>query len=128
MHRDVGTGAHGDADLRLRQGRRIVDPVAGHCDDPALLLKAPDHRGLLIRKHFGGDVVEAELATHSLGGGPAVAGKHDRAHPVATQRHQRADGALLDRIGDGKEAGRPAVDRDQHDALAVLPELLGASG
>ena len=33
LHRDVGAGAHRDADVRLRQRRRVVDAVAGHRDD-----------------------------------------------------------------------------------------------
>ena len=40
FHRDVGAGAHRDADLRLRQRRRVVDAVAGHRDDAALVLQA----------------------------------------------------------------------------------------
>ena len=33
LHRDVGAGAHRDADVGLRERRRVVDPVARHRDD-----------------------------------------------------------------------------------------------
>ena len=36
FHRDVGAGAHGDADVGCGQRRRVVDAVAGHRDDAAL--------------------------------------------------------------------------------------------
>ena len=39
LDRDVGAGAHRDADLRLRQRRRVVDAVAGHRDDRCRGLK-----------------------------------------------------------------------------------------
>jgi len=69
------------------------------------------------------------FAADGLRRGPAVAGQHDRAYPIPAQRRQRADRALLNRIGDGQGA-RPAmaVDRDEHDALAVLPQFLRARG
>ena len=128
LHRDIGTGAHRNADLRLRQSRRVIDPVSGHRDDPALLLEVSHRRGLLIRKDLGGDVVKAELATDSLCCSPAVAGQHDNAHPIPAQRPQRAARALLDRIGDRDEPGRDAVDRNQYDALAVFPKVFRAWG
>ena len=37
LHRHVGAGAHRDADVGLRQRRRVVDAVAGHGDALALL-------------------------------------------------------------------------------------------
>src|SRR4051794_29924183 len=33
---DVGAGAHGDAQIVLDQGGRVVDTVADHCHDPPL--------------------------------------------------------------------------------------------
>ena len=47
LHRDVGAGAHRDADMRLGQSRGVVDPVAGHRDDSALGLELLDHLDLL---------------------------------------------------------------------------------
>ena len=39
LHRDVGAGAHRDADVGLRQRRRVVDAVARHRDELALALQ-----------------------------------------------------------------------------------------
>ena len=36
LHRDVGAGAHRDADIGGGERRRVVDAVAGHGDDAAL--------------------------------------------------------------------------------------------
>ena len=62
LHRDVGARAHRDADVGLRERRRVVDAVAGHRDDAALALQALDGRGLLVGQHVGDDLVDAELA------------------------------------------------------------------
>ena len=39
--RRVGRAAHGDADVRLLERRRVVDPVARHADDVVARLQAP---------------------------------------------------------------------------------------
>jgi hypothetical protein len=66
LHRDVGADPHRDADLRLRERRRVVDPVARHRDEAALALEALHHVRLLVGEHLGDDVVEAEPARHRL--------------------------------------------------------------
>ena len=38
LHGDIGAGAHGDADIGLGEGRRVVDAVSGHGDERALAL------------------------------------------------------------------------------------------
>ena len=38
FHGDVGAGAHGDADIGLRERGGVVDAVAGHGDESSLLL------------------------------------------------------------------------------------------
>ena len=40
FHRHVGAGAHRDADIRGGERGRVVDAVAGHRDDVALLAAA----------------------------------------------------------------------------------------
>ena len=66
LHRHVGAGAHRDADLRLRQRRRVVDAVARHGDDAALGLEPLDRVRFLIGEHLRHDLVDAELARHRL--------------------------------------------------------------
>ena len=62
LHRHVGAGAHGDADLRLGQGRGVVDAVAGHRHHAPLGLEPPDYFALLVGQHLGPDIVDAERA------------------------------------------------------------------
>ena len=56
LHRDVGSGPHGYADVGCGKRRGIVDAVPGHGDDPPGLLQFGDHGDLLIRKHFCLDI------------------------------------------------------------------------
>ena len=44
LDRDVGAGAHGDADARARERGRVVDAVARHRDAPPLALRAARSR------------------------------------------------------------------------------------
>ena len=46
--RQIGTAAHGDRNLRLRQHRRVIDAVAGHCDDGASPPAARAYRRVLV--------------------------------------------------------------------------------
>ena len=53
---DVGAAdAHGDADVRVLQGRRIVDAVPGHRHDVAFLLPCPHDLELVHRRDAGVD-------------------------------------------------------------------------
>ncbi len=97
LHRHVGAGAHRDADVGLRQRRRVVDAVAGHRDATPLALQALHDRRLLLRQHLGFDGVDAELARHGLGGRAAVAGQHHDAQPFGVQSANRLAGRRLDR-------------------------------
>ena len=126
LHGDVGAGAHGDADLGLRERRRIVDAVAGHRDKAALVLKRLHRRHFLIRHHLGDHVVDPELARDRKGRRAAVAGQHHRLDPLAAECLEGGDGALLDRIGDGNQPSRLCFNGDQHHALTLLAQRVGA--
>ena len=58
--------------------------------------------------------------------GAIVAGQHDDADALGAQRGERVRRRLLDRIGDGDDAGELAIDRDEHRGGAVAPQFLGA--
>ena len=96
LHRHVGAGAHRDADVGLRQRRRVVDAVAGHGDHAALGLQALDDRRLLLGQHLGLDLVDAHGARDGLGGRAAVAGQHHDAQPLVVQRRDRLRRRRLD--------------------------------
>ena len=98
----------------LGERRRIVDAVAGHGDEAALVLKLLDRGGLLSGSTSASTSSMPSLRADRLGRDAAVAGQHDDANALVAQRRERLDGALLDRIGDGDEPGGCAVDRDQH--------------
>ena len=67
FHRDVGAGAHGNPDVRLRQRRRIVDAVPGHRHDRAAGLKLADDAMLVLGRHVRVDAVDTELPGDRLG-------------------------------------------------------------
>jgi hypothetical protein len=48
LDRHVGPGPDRDPDVRLRERRRVVDPVADHRHHPALGLKPPDLTDLVL--------------------------------------------------------------------------------
>jgi hypothetical protein len=53
---DLAAAAHGDADVRLLQGRRVVHGVSGHGDDLAVLLHHPGQAQLVLRRHPAEDM------------------------------------------------------------------------
>ena len=88
LHRDVGAGPHGDADLGGGERRGVVDAVAGHGDDPPGLLQPGDHGALLIRKHLRLDIGDPEFPRHGIRRGPVVSGQHDDLDAFGRQRLQ----------------------------------------
>src|SRR3546814_9492292 len=44
FHRNIGAMPHRDADIRRRQRRRVIDPIARHGDDAAFLFQPYDDR------------------------------------------------------------------------------------
>ena len=66
LHRDVGAGAHRDADVRLRQRRRVVDAVARHRDEPPFALQALHDLAFCLGQNFGIDFVDVRAAAPPL--------------------------------------------------------------
>ena len=124
LHRDIGAGAHGDADIGLRQRRRIVDAVAGHGDDTSLGLKALDLLRLLIGKHFRAHLVEPQPPRHGFGRRTIVAREHDDPKALFPQIGDGHRCRVLDRIGNAEQTGRPAIDRNENNRLAIAVQGL----
>jgi hypothetical protein len=109
-HSDVRAGAHRDADIRGRQRRRVVDPVARHRDTPPLGLETHYKFRLVLRPEFAVHLIDAELTPDGLGGGASIAGRrHD----------QGVDGVqALDRFRVTEQHSRlrgpPDCDHDRH--------------
>ena len=98
-----------------RKGGRVVDPVARHGDDAALVSQALDHRGLVLGEDLGDHLVDAQLAADGFGRGLAVAREHHDADARRLQRLQRLRRRGLDGVGNGHEAGQLAVHADEDD-------------
>src|SRR3546814_19042478 len=65
---DIGSRAHRDADVSGGERGGVVDPVAGHRDDPALFAQPLHDRTLLVGEDVGLNVVDAEAPRDRLGG------------------------------------------------------------
>src|SRR5664280_137485 len=126
--RHIGAGAHGDTDLGGGQCRRIIDAVAGHGHHAAFGAQFFDHSALLIRQHLSLDFCNAEPLGDGERGGTVVAGEHHHADAVGGERLERFRGRGLDRIGDGDDAGRLAVDAKEDGGGAVATQPLGLVG
>ena len=125
LHGHVGAGAHRNPDFGFAQGGRIVDAVAGHRDVLAL---APQ---LLDMGHFSGGFnfrfngVDAERFRDRGGGAAVVAGQHHDAQTECVKLADGLGGGGLDRIGDGDDARRLAVNRDEHRRLTFFLKFRG---
>ncbi len=111
---DIGADLpHGDADIGRAQGRGIVDAVAGHGHEFALVLQGSDDLDLLLRGHPGIEAHRFDLPrelrqAHARQFRPG----QDRAVGLGdTQTH-----------GDGARGGGMVARRD---ALLVWPAISG---
>src|SRR5205807_2761907 len=101
---DVGAGADGDAEVGLDEGRGVVDAVAHHGHDPALLLKVADGGHLVGGEHLGEDVADADGGGDGVGGGPVVAGDHDDVDAHRGQVGDSGGGVVLEGVGHRQDA------------------------
>ena len=69
---------HGDRDVGLGEGGRVVGAVAGHGDQPPAFLMLADQLELGFGRRFGEEVVHARFGGNRGGGQRIVAGDHDR--------------------------------------------------
>ena len=128
FHGDVGAGAHGDADIGGGQRRRVVDAVAGHGDDAALLPQA-------ARRPCSCPRGRTSASTSAMPSFCATALAVVALSPVsmttrmpAALRAAIAAGVVaLIGIGDGDDAGRLAVDGDEDRSGAFAAQLVGVS-
>ena len=123
LHRYVRSGAHRDADIGSRQRRCIVDPVAGHRDDPAFFSKSFDHAAFAFRENFGFDFGYAELRCNGVCGRAVVAGDHRHADARLTQSLKRRCCGWFHRIGDSQNTNWHSVDCNEDRRCAACPEL-----
>jgi hypothetical protein len=112
FHRDVRAGPHRDADVRGRQGRGVIDSVAGHGHLAPLRLQAFDLGNLGLGRDFRQDLLNlnADFARDRVRGGRTVACQHDDADAIGSQRANGFDRGQFDGIGDAEQtAARPST-------------------
>ena len=131
VHRHVGAGAHGDADVGRGQRRRVVDAVADHRDAPR---RRPCSAATTAALSSGSTSARTSsmpsCARHGLGAAAVVAGDAARSRmPSACSRATAARRGGLDacrRRPAGRAArGAPASRRASHDT--VRPSACSAS-
>ncbi len=88
LDRNVGSDAHGDADIGGGERRRVVHGVSRHGDDAAFLAQARDDLALVFRQDFRIDFRDAELAGDSVSRGLVVPGQHHHPDALVEQRLQ----------------------------------------
>ena len=110
----------------LSERRRVVDAVARHRHDAALVLQALHRLGLLVRQHLGDDLVDPETAARRRR-------RSSRLSPVSmtiadalrVKLADRVGGRVLDRIGDAEQARRAAPSTATN--MTVCPSARSAS-
>ncbi len=114
---DFGAAAHGDADVGLLEGGGVVDRVAGHRDDLAVLLHELGQPKLVFRGDPAEDVQPGQPLDHLVIGQVLQLGAGDDAGPEAEFVGDRAG-------GDGVVAGdHPDVDAGAERGADRVPGL-----
>ena len=123
---DVGAGAHGDAQVRLRQRRGVVDAVPGHGHSGAGCLQLPHGLDLALRQHPGVHVLRADPdgGRHLGGHSGVVAGQQDRPEP---ESRSRATAAAEPGLTVSRRLMIPAVSPSTATQTAVAPGVFGST-
>ena len=124
---DVGAGAHGQAEVGLRQRGGVVDAVADHGDRPALGLQPADDVDLVLRQHLGDHLRRCRpRAATDCGDGRVVAGQQDRRQAEGAQL---ADGLrALVGLTASATTRTPRAAPSQPTATAVRPAASAVRG
>ncbi len=124
MHGDIGAAAHGDADIRGGQGRGVIDAVADHGDDAALLQFA-DRGGLVRRQHFGMHIADTQGFGDHPGAAAVVAGQQVAADMARLQLLDGLPGTWLEGVAEGEQGQHPwlwtLLDQPGQGAALGLP-------
>ena len=123
---DVRTRADSDADVRTREGGRVVDAVADHGDLFATFLQPPDLALLVLRQHLGHHAIHTDLTANGLGGALVVTCEHDHFNAHVGKLGDRLRACGLDNVCHGDETEKPAIAGEEERRLAVLCERFAA--
>ena len=125
LARSLRAGIHGDADVGLRQCRRVVGAVAAHGDELALGLLVADEPQLVLGRRLRQEIVDAGFRGDCRRGHRIVAGDHDRADAHAAQLGEALADAALDDVLELDDAEEPTVLGDGERRAAGLRDGVG---
>ena len=125
IHRNVGTGTHGNTNIGARQGRRIVDAVAGHSDTMPSRLEVGGQALLILWLDLAMHFFDTQLAGHRTRRGRTVASGHNDPDASILKVLHGLPGGRLDWVSYRQQAGQGTVYRQVHDACAFSTQLFG---
>jgi hypothetical protein len=73
-----------DADIGLRQSRRVIGAVAAHCDKPPLSLLRPNELQLSCRRRLRQKIIDSRFSGDCGGGQRVIIRDHHRSDPHGT--------------------------------------------
>ena len=86
LARGLRAGLHADADIGLRQRRRVISAVAAHGDQPPVRLFTADVAQLVLGRRLGDEIVDAGFRGDRRRRHRIVAGDHHGLDAHAAQR------------------------------------------
>ena len=120
---DVGPGPDSDAEIGLRESRRIIDAITDKGDALAFLLKTLNVLRLVLRENLGEGVLDVEFSRDSLRGLSVVSSDHDGNDAFGPQFRDGLLCAAFQSVGNRNETDGLAISRDDHDGFR--PRLMG---
>ena len=124
--RDVGARTDGDAHIRTRQRRRIVDAVTHH-GNRGLRGKLAHDALLFGWQHTGNHLVGTHLRLDGLRRAFGIAGEHHRANAHSAQLRDGGGARGLGHIGQGNHPYQLALCGEVDNRLALASQLLSLS-
>ena len=120
---DVGAGSDGNADIRSRKCRRVVDAVSDH-GNLALRLELADFQLLALRQNARDDLVHACLTADGPSSSFIVARQHHDANAHILKLAHGLRAVFFDDVCHGDHAEKPAVETEIKRGLAFVAERL----
>ena len=121
-------GVHGDADVGLGEGGRVVGPVAGHGDEVAGSLLLADAGELHLGRRLGEEIIHPGLGGDGGGGQGVVASDHDGADAHGAELGEALLDAALDDVLEKDDAERLGALGDDEGGAALAGDAVNGRG
>ena len=128
LDRNVRAGADGDAKIRLRERRRVVDAVADHGDAMAVCLELLHHACFAARQHACDDVIDVHAFAHGLCRARVVAREHDDVDAHLLEFCNGRATRLLRLVRCAEHADDALILREQQRRRTVVRERVEVAG